>query len=278
MWRRSDLLHPATIISSIALFVALGGVTYAAATIGSSQLKTGAVTRQKIKNKAVSPSKLANGAVTNEKLANNAITPLKLRTNAVTLGKIADGAVPTASLANGAVTESKLGSGSVTGAKLGGGAVGTGAIADGSVGTADLANGAVTAAKLGTPVVEGTRQTVFETISPGTPKTLFTIAGFGKLEASCSAGATTVTYTNTATPTITSTFGITGGTTNHARATVAPNGTDATPALAAGATPSIATWQLAYTDTAGTDRIATTTLTVAASGTDCVVTGDAISG
>ena len=43
-------LSPAFPISLMALFVALGGIGYAAATVGTGDLKNGAVTSKKIKN------------------------------------------------------------------------------------------------------------------------------------------------------------------------------------------------------------------------------------
>lgn len=57
------LKHPATIISLIALFVALGGTSYAAVTlprnsVGTKQLKNNAVTSTKIKNGAVTGAKV----------------------------------------------------------------------------------------------------------------------------------------------------------------------------------------------------------------------------
>ena len=63
-------LHPspALVVSLIALFVALGGTSYAAVTavpansVGTAQLKNGAVTTPKIANGAVTAAKIAGGA------------------------------------------------------------------------------------------------------------------------------------------------------------------------------------------------------------------------
>jgi hypothetical protein len=61
------------IVALIALFVALGGSSYAAVTlaknsVGSKQLKKNAVTTKKIKGSAVTTSKIKNGAVTASKI------------------------------------------------------------------------------------------------------------------------------------------------------------------------------------------------------------------
>jgi hypothetical protein len=73
MWSREKLLHPATLIATLALFVALSGVTYAAARIGTSQLANGAVTGTKLADGAVSSKKLARNAVTGSRLASNSV-------------------------------------------------------------------------------------------------------------------------------------------------------------------------------------------------------------
>jgi hypothetical protein len=50
-WTRRP--SPATVTSAIALFVSLGGVGYAAATIGSAQIKDNAVASRDIKNRTI---------------------------------------------------------------------------------------------------------------------------------------------------------------------------------------------------------------------------------
>lgn len=53
MRKRIQRPSPALVVACIALFVALGGVGYAAATIGTSDIKNGAVTSKKIKNRTI---------------------------------------------------------------------------------------------------------------------------------------------------------------------------------------------------------------------------------
>jgi hypothetical protein len=87
----------ANVMSSIAVFLILGGATaFAAAklgknTVGTKQLKNNAVTTKKIKNGAVTTAKLKDGAVTGAKI------------NLGTLGK-----VPSAANADHAVTADAL--------------------------------------------------------------------------------------------------------------------------------------------------------------------------
>jgi hypothetical protein len=88
-------------MSSLAVFLVLGGATAFAATqlaknsVGSKQIKKNAVTNAKIKNKAVSGAKIADGAVATSKIGSDAVTGDKV--NESTLGQ-----VPTANFANGA--------------------------------------------------------------------------------------------------------------------------------------------------------------------------------
>ncbi len=168
MLSREKLLHPATVIALLALFVSLGGVGYAAATIGTAQIKNGAVTSAKLRNGAVVNGKLKNGSVTftkigrgavrGDRIASEGVTARELQRGAVNGAVLADNAVGTAKLGLGAVSGPKLADGAVAGAKLADagiatgkladGAVATGKLADGAVATGKLANGAVTPAKL----------------------------------------------------------------------------------------------------------------------------------
>jgi len=122
-------LNPATVISCIALFVALGGAAYAAKTV---------VRTQNIVNGAVTTAKLRNGAVTTAKLRNRAVTTAKLGNGAVGTGQLGDGSVRSGQLGGQVVTEAKIKNSAVTTNKLGAESVATG----------KLSNEAVTAAKL----------------------------------------------------------------------------------------------------------------------------------
>jgi hypothetical protein len=99
----------ANVMSSLAVFLVLGGATaFAATKIGANQLKANSVKTGKIVKEAVTAGKLKNGAVTTGKLANGAVTNEKIADNAVTNTKIA----------NGAVTGGKIGTATVTRANI----------------------------------------------------------------------------------------------------------------------------------------------------------------
>lgn len=110
----------ANVMSSLAVFLILGGATAFAAVkkiggneIKANSIKTGkivkeAVTAGKLKKNAVTEGKLANGAVTNGKLADNAVTNPKLADNAVTGNKIADGSVSGSDINAGSTSFSRV--------------------------------------------------------------------------------------------------------------------------------------------------------------------------
>jgi hypothetical protein len=110
----------ANAISMIALFVALGGTSYALAknSIGAKEIKKNAVGASEIKKNAVRAAEVKA----------NAVGASEIRSNAVAGGDVADGT---------------LGSGD-----LGDNSVGTGELSDGSVGNGDLADNSVNGAKV----------------------------------------------------------------------------------------------------------------------------------
>ncbi len=90
----------ANVMSSIAVFLMLGGATaFAASKIGANQLKANSVKTGKIVKEAVKAGKLAKNAVTTPKIANGAVTTEKIANDAVTGEKANEstfGTVPSA--------------------------------------------------------------------------------------------------------------------------------------------------------------------------------------
>ncbi len=126
-WIRSHLSF-ANLVSLIALFVALGGTTYAAVTlpknsVGARQIKKNGVRAAEINRNAVGAS--------------------ELRSNAVASGDIADNGVGGADLADNSVGAGELADNSVGAGEIGDAAVGSGEILNGSVGVGDLNPAAV---------------------------------------------------------------------------------------------------------------------------------------
>ena len=88
-------LSYANVVATLALFVALGGASYAAVTlprnsVGAQQLKPNAVTAKKIRNGAVTGPKLRAGTVTASRIRRGTITRRQL--NLKRLGALPDAA------------------------------------------------------------------------------------------------------------------------------------------------------------------------------------------
>ena len=96
------------IVATIALFVALGGTTYAQVAINGADIRNKSIAGQKLKNQSVGTAQLRNLGVQTRDLQNGAVTVSKLRSRSVTGPKIAPGAVGTAAIATGAVTRADL--------------------------------------------------------------------------------------------------------------------------------------------------------------------------
>lgn len=98
----SKRLTYANVMSSIAVFLILGGATaFAAKKISSNQIKGNSITTGKIKKEAVTASKIKKNSVTTVKVKNGAITGPKV--NLSTLGT-----VPSATTATTATTATNL--------------------------------------------------------------------------------------------------------------------------------------------------------------------------
>jgi hypothetical protein len=120
----------ANVMSSIAVFLLVGGATaFAAGHLGKNTVGT-----KQLKKNAVATAKIKKNAVTTAKIKKNAITSAKIRGGAVGSDKLASGAVGSDKLANGAVGSDKLANGSVTSIKLADGAVGSGQLGANAVG------------------------------------------------------------------------------------------------------------------------------------------------
>lgn len=86
--RRRALPSPAFCLALLALFVSLGGTTYALAALPRNSVGT-----EQIRNRAVTESELANSAVITRKLATGAVTERKIARNAITGSRIAGDSV-----------------------------------------------------------------------------------------------------------------------------------------------------------------------------------------
>ena len=110
--RSVPLPSPAMAVAVCALFVALGGASYALT------LPRDSVGPRQLRARAVTSTKLGTGAVTVRALRDGAVSGRKIASGSVLASDLGGGSVRTAALANGAVTAAKLAPDSVTAAQL----------------------------------------------------------------------------------------------------------------------------------------------------------------
>ena len=87
---------PAMIVACVALFIAMGGTSYAAATlaansVGTKQIKKNAVTSAKIKSAAVTAAKVKDGTLTGAKVKDGTLTGAKVQDGTLTGADLAAG-------------------------------------------------------------------------------------------------------------------------------------------------------------------------------------------
>jgi hypothetical protein len=99
-------VSPGVVLGGLALFFAIGGIGYAAATIGTSDLKNGAVTTKKLHKKAVTKKKVHKDAIVSKKVKDHS---LKKKDLAFDVGGLSVAHANTANTANTANNALNLG-------------------------------------------------------------------------------------------------------------------------------------------------------------------------
>jgi hypothetical protein len=113
----------ANVTSALALFVALGGTSYAAITlpansVGSDQIRTGAVGTPEIRTGGVGASEIKTSAVRASEIKTGGVGASEIHTDAVRAKEIKSGSVGNDELAADAVTGPKVKDGSLEAADL----------------------------------------------------------------------------------------------------------------------------------------------------------------
>jgi hypothetical protein len=172
-------------ISMLALFVGLGGTSYAAKLlIGPKNIKINAVTHKKIKAGHVRTSEIQNGGVqmadlagslqaqvqSNFELLDGSVTTAKLADNAVTSAKVADENLTSADLGGGSVDSSEIAMSAVKAPEIAGSAVGDSEVASDAIDSNEVDNGGLNAADVGR--YAGTKSLNFSSIPAGECETV----------------------------------------------------------------------------------------------------------
>jgi hypothetical protein len=99
----------ANVVSALALFLALGGTSYAAAqlpfnSVGKGQIKSNAAGKSEIAANSVGTSELRNSGVAAADIKSGAVGPSEVRPNAIDSDELADGGIGAADLSDAAKT------------------------------------------------------------------------------------------------------------------------------------------------------------------------------
>jgi hypothetical protein len=134
-------LNPASLIAMVALFAALGGVSYAAATIDGNDIKNGSVTGKKLKKGTITGSKVKAESIGGPKIKESTLgqVPSAVKADSATSADsatTAKSAVDAQNAVNAQSAQSAINAESAA------------AVGPNGVGTAAIQGGAVTASKL----------------------------------------------------------------------------------------------------------------------------------
>jgi hypothetical protein len=107
--RARNAMSFANVTSALALFIALGGTSYAAVSlsrddVGAWHIAAGAVGKSEIHRSAVSASEIRRNGVRPSEIRRDAVGPSEVRPNAINTDEIADGGVEAADLSAAART------------------------------------------------------------------------------------------------------------------------------------------------------------------------------
>jgi hypothetical protein len=107
--RARSAMSFANVTSVLALFIALGGTSYAAVSlsrddVGARHISSGAVGKSEVRRSAVSASELRRNGVRASELMRDAVGPSEVRPNAINTDEIADGGLEAADLSAAART------------------------------------------------------------------------------------------------------------------------------------------------------------------------------
>jgi hypothetical protein len=103
----------------LALFVALGGTSYAAISVGSAEIRTGAVGKSEIRTGAVGKSEVRSSGVGKSEIGTGAVGRAEIAANGVAKSEIGKDAVGTDEIADGGVELGDLSAASRTALTLG---------------------------------------------------------------------------------------------------------------------------------------------------------------
>lgn len=149
-------LNPASLIAMVALFAALGGVSYAAATIDGKDIKNGTVTGKKLKKGTITGAKVKADSIGGSKIKESTLGQVPSAASA----QQAQSAVDAQNAVNAQNAQKATDAQTAVSAQSATSAETAATVGPNGVGTAAIQNDAVTASKLATTVRRSTLASV----------------------------------------------------------------------------------------------------------------------
>jgi hypothetical protein len=197
---RSHLTY-ANVISTLALFIVLGGTAYAVDgplagqnTVGSEDIINTEVKTADLGADSVASGKIADSQVKSADVLNDNLTATDLASGSVAGAEVQDGSVANADVAPNSLASSRILDGTLTGVD----------VADNSLKGADIDESTLAIGPGSGDFVQG-RGTLLSNrivLAPDTDKTLLVIPGLGELRAACIFDRGMVSWVNTTSSTI----------------------------------------------------------------------------
>jgi hypothetical protein len=144
-------LTPATVISCVALFLALTGSAFAVAknSVRSPQIVDGTIRTVDIRDEAVKSAKVANATLTADDLATDSVGTDEIAKDAVKSDEIAENAVASPEVAPDSLTAGDLAAASVGSSEVADQSLTQDDLGPNSVGSSEIQTGAIRASELG---------------------------------------------------------------------------------------------------------------------------------
>lgn len=125
--------------------------------VGTPQISSGAVTKEKISDSSITTDKILDGAITEDKIAIDSIGQDKIKDGSVTASKILDGSVGESKISEDSISGGKIKDGAITKEKISSGSITEDKIADKSVGENKIKDGSITSVKIASNSVTSTK-------------------------------------------------------------------------------------------------------------------------
>lgn len=118
MGRRRLRITPATVIASIALFVALGGTVYAAKKIDGRSIKVKSLPGNRVKLKSLPGNRVKPGSLPGNRVKPGSLPGNRMKTGSLPGDRLQVGSLPGDRLERGAIPGDRLAPASITGAQI----------------------------------------------------------------------------------------------------------------------------------------------------------------